>query len=757
MRRFYWLTMMLLVSSLVMAQTQQGYVKTRGRMVNGQHVKGVGLPGATVQVQGRSAVLSQQNGSFSFPVTSQTFWLQSVKKLGYELVDADATRKAYKTSPNPLYLVMETPEQQMDDQLEAEEKISRTLREQLKKLRMELQQQKDANKITEEDYRQQLAQLMKDQENNKKLIADMAKEYAAIDYDQMDDLNQRISDAILNGRLTEADSLLRSKGDIVSRIAQVRNEQQAEQMREAEILCDQEALAASREGTRKKLEDIANDCYRHSELCHINYQLDSMAYYLLLRAELDTTRVLWQFEAAYRGVDLYVCKRYYDRVICLTQDNRSGNNLYLYATALYNIGTLYLSRGDSINAEIYFKKGIDGRRTYAEQSNDPIEWNHVAFSMVTLSSLYNNSNRYDDAKKYLQEATMIYDTIAPIYYNHNEFIYGRLYDQWGWHYLKTKNYEQADSCYLKAWKNYLISTNYKTPEMQTLLEMQRLLRWGLAKVYKELNCNDKTENFYIELKNLYKNNLHINPLKLEPEYASLLLSFSDYYFDNTSTCHIKESENMYKEALEIYMRFAASNPSVYESVVAKTQYKIGVVEARQDQYPEAIAAFEASLQVFRRIMKLNSHTTDVENCLHALVYLYSQVGNNTAVYKTNQELLSILKKKYEVNTDSLQSDYVEALVNQAFYALFMKKYFESEQYAREGLAIDSTKHLIATNLAAALLFQGRYTEAEQIYHQYKSELKEGFLDDFNKFAEAGVIPKKYEADVEKIKKMLNEE
>ena len=72
------------------------------------------------------------------------------------------------------------------------------------------------------------------------------------------------------------------------------------------------------------------------------------------------------------------------------------------------------------------------------------------------------------------------------------------------------------------------------------------------------------------------------------------------------------------------------------------------------------------------------------------------------------------------------------------------------------MAVDSTQHWIATNLAAALLFQGKYAEAEKIYRQYKDELKDSFLDDFKQFAEAGVIPKEREADVERIKKMLGE-
>lgn len=52
--------------------------------------------------------------------------------------------------------------------------------------------------------------------------------------------------------------------------------------------------------------------------------------------------------------------------------------------------------------------------------------------------------------------------------------------------------------------------------------------------------------------------------------------------------------------------------------------------------------------------------------------------------------------------------------------------------------------------------KGKTTEAEQIYRQYKTELKDSFLDDFKQFAEAGVIPKECEADVEKIKRMLEE-
>lgn len=730
-------------------------VKTRGRMVNGVLQPGVGIPGAIVQVKDRTAVMSESNGRFSFPLQSNTFSLLSVKKQGYQLVDMEACR-SYKSTSDPIYLVMETPEQQQADLVATERKLRRTLQRQLQGREEEI----DALKVSMEEKNRLLAELYKKQENNEKLIAGMAKEYAALDYDQMDALNQRISDAILNGRLTEADSLLRSKGDIRSRVAQIKKEQQAEQIREDEILREKETLAASRKGTMKKVEDVANDCYRLSELCLISYQLDSMAYYLMLRAELDTTNASWQFEAAYRSSDFNNSKKYYDRVIRLTQDNQNGNNLYLYATALNNIGALYQSNGDFINAEIYFKKGIDGRRTYAKQSNNPIEWNHVAWSLVSLSSLYDNTNRYDDSEWCLHEATMIYDLIAPVYYDNNEYSYGRLYDQWGWYYLKTKNYKRADSCYIEAWKNFRISTKHITPEMPSLSSMKQLLIWGLAEVYDKLNRNDEIEDYYIELRKLYKKNLHINPPKLQPEYASLLVSFSNYYFEKSPKQYLKEREDLYKEYLQIYRRLAQQDSSAYAPDLSVALHNMAIFYYETQRIAESETAFKEALEIDRRLAYRNpsAYESDVAATLNNLATLCDITQRSSEAEAMYEEALEIRKRLAASNpSDYNTSVAVVTLGNMSHCKILQKKYAESEQYSREGLAIDSTQHWITKNLAAALLFQGKYNEAEQIYCQHKSELKDSILDDFNKFAEAGVIPPKYEADVEKIKKMLNDD
>ena len=99
MRRYIILSLVMLIVTWGVAQTQQGYVKTKGRMVNGKLVPGQGLKGAMVSVQGRTAILvNADDGAFSFPVAEPQFRLDSVRKKGYQLVDMDACPKTYKRS-----------------------------------------------------------------------------------------------------------------------------------------------------------------------------------------------------------------------------------------------------------------------------------------------------------------------------------------------------------------------------------------------------------------------------------------------------------------------------------------------------------------------------------------------------------------------------------------------------------------------------------------------------------------------------------
>ena len=116
-----------------------------------------------------------------------------------------------------------------------------------------------------------------------------------------------------------------------------------------------------------------------------------------------------------------------------------------------------------------------------------------------------------------------------------------------------------------------------------------------------------------------------------------------------------------------------------------------------------------------------------------------------------------MKEGYASDPDSFRKDLVSIMGNQSYDAILIKDFTESEIQAKDALSIDESQHWIVTNLAAALLFQGKYDEAEAIYRQYKDELKDSFLQDFNDFEAAGVIPEERKADVERIRQLLAKE
>jgi tetratricopeptide (TPR) repeat protein len=85
--------------------------------------------------------------------------------------------------------------------------------------------------------------------------------------------------------------------------------------------------------------------------------------------------------------------------------------------------------------------------------------------------------------------------------------------------------------------------------------------------------------------------------------------------------------------------------------------------------------------------------------------------------------------------------------NISFYQLFNKNFIQAEKSANEGLKIDPTQTWIKTNLAHALLFQGKFNEAQNIYLELKDQtypedesktFRYYFLQDLDEFEKAGI-------------------
>ena len=223
------------------------------------------------------------------------------------------------------------------------------------------------------------------------------------------------------------------------------------------------------------------------------------------------------------------------------------------------------------------------------------------------------------------------------------------------------------------------------------------------------------------------------------------------------TQRYEDSEKMYLSAMEIYRRLAAVNPQVYEPYLAMTQNNLGLLYSDIRRYEDSEKMYLSAMEIRRRLAAANpqSYEPYLATTQNNLGNLYS----DTQRYEDSEEMylsaMEIRRRLAAVNPQVYEPYLVRACNNLSFLFLAQGNFEEAERYAREGSKYDFTHHTIYTNLAASLLLQGRYAEAEEIYLRYKEELKEDFLSDFEDFYRRGIIPPEREDDVERIKKLLS--
>ena len=403
MKKYLLFLCLLATISAAFAQTQRGYVKTRGRLAaNGSLIPGTRLTGATITFKGNVAVVSGPNGAFSYPMRSKTFSVESVKKKGYQLYDPDLLGRTHSYSSNDLLVVMDTPENVLEDRLAAVRKIRNTLQKQLNEKTNELAALKKQHKITEEEYQKKIQALQKEQDKNEELISEMAERYSTLDFEAMDDFRRRVAAYIQNGELTRADSLLNTKGSMEERCAELAREREALRKNAEDLRKRQEEQEKGEAHYAKKLEDIAADCYNHFEICKLRHDNDSAAYWIELRACQDSTNVDWQLQAG-RFIDDYIADyhkalRYYQRALhsAMVQEGEKCEHV---ATSYNNIGLVYKSQGNYPKALEMLQKAL-GIWLDVLGANHP----DVATSYNNMGSIYDIQGNYPKALEMYQKA-----------------------------------------------------------------------------------------------------------------------------------------------------------------------------------------------------------------------------------------------------------------------------------------------------------------------------------------------------------------
>ena len=345
--------------------------------------------------------------------------------------------------------------------------------------------------------------------------------------------------------------------------------------------------------------------------------------------------------------------------------------------------------------------------------------------------------KYDEAETYIKRAIDIIEVDPEAQSPEDMYMESELIVELAKIYIKQQHSDDAIPMYSRAFRirewlaeyeqhqrysirSYMLFKQDRRSQdlylpPQELYMIHALAQTGneLASIYFSANRYKDCENIYRRIVNGWAKQTRYFNNYGKTDAAKAIAKLADFYFN---TKQFQESEKRYNKAIDIIKVDKERNKSSSKYLLANIQYNLGKTFNKEKKYEESVPVFEEAINNYRDHLKKSSR-----------------------------------------NTNILRKNFSGKLGGASFYAIFAKKFAKAEQFAIEGLQMDSTKHWISGNLAHAILFQGRYDEAEPIYRQYKDELIAPLLDDFRQFAEASAIPPEYEADVEKIKRMLEEE
>ena len=354
-------------------------------------------------------------------------------------------------------------------------------------------------------------------------------------------------------------------------------------------------------------------------------------------------------------------------------------------------------------AEAYYLKCKEILERLA-QSNPQAYEPYLAMSYNNLANLYSDTQRFSESEAMHKLALAIHERLA------------------------QSNPQVYESALAASYNNLAILYS----DTQRFAECEEMFKQALA-IHERLSQS--------------------NPQAYEPDLAMSYNNLAIVYY---KTQRFSESEAMYKQALAIRERLAHSNPQIYETQLMKSYYWLGRTMLLEEKFHEAQEPFKKSLHLAIKLVKAGTENSLYWENLYYLSFISAKEKDYASAYTQNEELLPLMNAMYQKDKEGWKTSCSNQLVSQSFYANLLGKFKEGEQYSLEAIKVDSTKHIAYTNLAAALLFQGKVEDAENLYRQYKAEFKDDFLDDFAEFERLNVIPEERKKDVERIKAMLKE-
>lgn len=685
MKRFISFTIVFLATIISFAQTQQGVVKTRGRMVDGQLVPGQHLTGATITLNIGNPLISGDNGAFSFNVPSgKNYSLVTAKKQGYTLADPEYTRRSFTYSAqNPFYVVLEDEAQRQADINAARRNIQNTMTAQLRLKEKELEDLKQQKVINEKEYERRIAELYDAQDKSYELVKAMAERYASTDYDQLDEFNRKVQMYIEEGELLRADSMIQSKGSIEKRIEEYYQIVAANKE-------ERERLKQSESGAAKIYVDLSHDLYNKAEIAKQQFEWNEALTLLKKRADLDTTnakctREYADFANGQRKNNEAI--RYYEMSLRHIQsDERLTNDI------LHSMASVYYDCGNHAKAlELDFQVASFREKLDLTETHNAMA---LARSYNNIAVNYWAQHNHVETEKFNSKAMNIYKTNFEKLSQDQKFLYYGCLMNLGNLYRDVIDYQRANRCYFEVVDSLSVLCDENSFSNTDEIYLQSML----AKTYDNIGVSylrsnefEKSKDFFEKACHVYDKLFEINPNASKERLASVINHLGQLY----------NAKGDYKKALEHFLRaeelYQELMPSGGVSIfdMASMQEDAAVAYLNLKQIDSAEVYVRKSLDMLRNISEEDSESIKYKAKKAHIQEVYSRIYKEREQYEKAQiaicEAIDIYNSiYYKHHVISRWNHLIDALNDYAYICLLQYKPDQAIEQFSKALDIINT-------------------------------------------------------------------
>ncbi len=630
-----------MTSMIVSAQQiQHGYVKTRGKLIDGKVIAGKRVPNVAITIDGVNTIISSKTGEFSFPIRKESFSIRSVHKSGYSLVDNNILNQEFSYSSSPLIIVVEENTELTQEKVRINRQIRLSLQRKLEEKENSLEELRNHNKITIGEYNSLLKELYEEQTRNEGVIGNIVDYSMGIDYDSLDEFNAQIQEYLHAGNLSKADSIIHTI-DLSKRVLQLNKMRLELQENVSQMESAKNKLLMSKK-------TLAEELKIKSQLYIQENELDAALKCLDYRISIDSTAYDYYLDKAILIRDKFP-DRVHESELLFTESIRCAKEKHDKYVSSIEYGAYCQQVGEFDKAILQYSDALN-----LIETEDSISKTNV---LAKLGIACNSMRNYEEALSYYQQA-LSYVTSTQIDYQKRS---AELYNNIGVVYENLNKYGRA------------LDANYKALQIRQGLYVNdpdnpdiAMSYSNIASVYDNIEAWEQAVKYYKMAIELFAKNKKYHELA----YAYNNIASTYYNAENLSMA-LKNSVIAFMEINKYYPNHHPTSLTIQNNLLT----------------------IESEIQSSK--MNLNLDQDGLIITCRNLAYIYSQLGEFSNAEKYYEITLNKYEQLFAEDSDVYREGLASTQNSYGALCRIIKKYKKSEEQIK--LAFDNYKILYEQN------------------------------------------------------------